>query len=205
LFAAGDRRSPLADARGRTACVQICSANLSNPVSFHVRGFESALRSPLLERFVERTTRHDGERDCSGRGTGPHPSLALGAALHASRFAPQICRTQSRFMFSGSNPGRAPRADSSVLRRELAMNIGGERGLLALTPLAGVRLRPLGHLSGGRNHRGRRGIWQKAGEPGRSAGGRQTGRLSRALPLGSSAVASSAARPFLMRSKISSR
>src|ERR1041385_3758468 len=37
--------------------------------------------------------------------------------------------------------------------------IGGERGirtlegLLALTPLAGVRLRPLGHLSGGRNHK----------------------------------------------------
>ena len=39
------------------------------------------------------------------------------------------------------------------------MNFGGERGirtlegLLALTPLAGVRLRPLGHLSGGRNHK----------------------------------------------------
>ena len=35
---------------------------------------------------------------------------------------------------------------------------GGERGirtlegLLTLTPLAGARLRPLGHLSGGRNH-----------------------------------------------------
>src|SRR6185503_2339890 len=41
----------------------------------------------------------------------------------------------------------------------LAVKSGGERGirtlegLLALTPLAGVRLRPLGHLSGGRNHK----------------------------------------------------
>ena len=45
--------------------------------------------------------------------------------------------------------------------------IGGERGirtlegLLTLTPLAGVRLRPLGHLSGGRNHNEPETGWQR--------------------------------------------
>lgn len=34
------------------------------------------------------------ERDCSRRGTVAHPSLTLGTALRASRFAPQISRTR---------------------------------------------------------------------------------------------------------------
>ena len=54
--------------------------------------------------------------------------------------------------------------------------IGGERGirtlegLLTLTPLAGVRLRPLGHLSGGRNHNDPESGWQRNTQTGVSGG-----------------------------------
>lgn len=44
--------------------------------------------------FVERARWRRGERDCSRLGTAAHPSRSLGAALCASRFAPQICRTR---------------------------------------------------------------------------------------------------------------
>jgi hypothetical protein len=55
-------------------------------------------------------------------------------------------------------------------------NFGGERGirtlegLLTLTPLAGVRLRPLGHLSGGRNHNDPESGWQRNAQMGVSGG-----------------------------------
>jgi len=78
--------------------------------------------------FVEQSRWRMGERDCSRLGTTAHPSLSLGAALRASNFAPQSCRTHACFIFEGSNPGGAPRADSDVLGRVLAVNSGGERG-----------------------------------------------------------------------------
>jgi hypothetical protein len=102
-------------ARGRTACVQICSANLSNP------GF---------------------------------------------------------FMFEGSNPSRAAARLAEHAVEELEVKFGGERGirtlegLLALTPLAGVRLRPLGHLSGGRNHKDPERFLPKKRQAGRVSRGR---------------------------------
>jgi hypothetical protein len=87
------------------------------------------------------------------------PLATLGAAQRASNFAPQSCRTRL-FELRGFESRRGNRERMATCYVEkLAVNSGGERGirtlegLLALTPLAGVRLRPLGHLSGGRNHK----------------------------------------------------
>ena len=75
-----------------------------------------------------------------------------------------------------------------IASQEQPAEIGGERGirtlegLLALTPLAGVRLRPLGHLSGGRNHK-------EPGEAGKNSARRaepQAGRTFRGERSGSS-------------------
>ena len=96
---------------------------------------------------------------------------------------------------------------SSEWRSENQGKVGGERGirtlegLLTLTPLAGVRLRPLGHLSGGRNHNEPEGGWQRTRPK-----TRQTGKVSRGALLDSSVVDRSPVPwPFLIRSKISSR
>ena len=87
-------------------------------------------------------------------GDSRSPLAALGAALRASRFALQICRTRL-FYVRGFESRRGHRERVTTCYVEgLEVNFGGERGirtlegLLALTPLAGVRLRPLGHLSG---------------------------------------------------------
>ena len=56
-------------------------------------------------------------------------------------------------MFEGSNPFEAAAKVSDSDPNDSTDKFGGERGirtlegLLTLTPLAGVRLRPLGHLS----------------------------------------------------------
>jgi hypothetical protein len=72
------------------------------------------------------------ERDCSRRGTAAHPSLTLGAALCASNFAPQSCRTHGCFMFSGSNPAMAAAHPDGSRFEESAVKSGGREGFIPL-------------------------------------------------------------------------
>ena len=133
----------------------------------HLQWFEPSLRSPrrLALRLAVAVPR--GERDCSGLGTAPRPSLRSGP--HFVR--PDLLRKSVEpglFHLRGFESRWRSRAQ--IATRFVAgfvVNIGGERGirtlegLLTLTPLAGVRLRPLGHLSGGRNHNEPESGWQR--------------------------------------------
>jgi hypothetical protein len=147
-----------------------------------------------------------GERDCSRLGTAAHPSLCSGP--HFVR-PDLLCKSVEPGLFhlrGFESPVGHRELNNDALRRELAVNFGGERGirtlegLLTLTPLAGVRLRPLGHLSGGRNHNDPESGWQRT-----ATGAYQAGKVSRGRALGSSEVDRSVPWLFLMRSKISSR
>ena len=89
-------------------------------------------------------------------GCAAHPSLTARDRLRERsgvlRGRCAAARRTLLSMFEGSNPLERPSAGTESFG-ETAQNIGGERGirtlegLLTLTPLAGVRLRPLGHLS----------------------------------------------------------
>src|SRR6478752_951932 len=122
--------------------------------------------------------------------------MTHGATPSSSKYRPNFPRN-SKLICS-------PRSATII---DDGQRIGGERGirtlegLLTLTPLAGVRLRPLGHLSGGRNHNDPESGWQRT-----RSGACQAGRVSRGRALGSSEFERSVVPwPLLMRSKISSR
>src|SRR5688572_14474921 len=101
-------------------------------------------------------------------------SMAYGATTSApcvifrlafSRSTPREELIEFRPNFRRNSPLILWRRDATIANA--GRRIGGERGirtlegLLTLTPLAGVRLRPLGHLSGGRNHNEPETGWQR--------------------------------------------
>ena len=94
------------------------------------------------------------------RGCAAHPSLTLGTAVAQALRRPAPPLSRRLVEPKGSNPAPVL-ANENKKGPEVPFyfHIGGEggirtlEGLLTLTPLAGVRLRPLGHLSGGRNHK----------------------------------------------------
>lgn len=132
---------PVGPLRGCLACSRSLG---SNPV-FHLRGFESRIpTSPAISRHRNPETLAEREGLFGLRPHPPGPRYARFNRLSA------CCRTPLS-IFEGSNLESRPLTPLhgigilKLWRRERDSN--PRRGYKPLTPLAGERLRPLGHLS----------------------------------------------------------
>ena len=93
-------------------------------------------------------------RDCSRLRRSSSASLRTAAAALRRPKSPSAILSNPLFYISGSNPRFVAVATEGSKTTKIYGNYGGEGGirtldgLLTHTPLAGARLRPLGHLSG---------------------------------------------------------
>ena len=116
-----------------------------------IGGAPGEIRTPDL--LVRSQALYPTELRAQGARILPHQLLITIPPTLSGRLV-QISRNHAKTKRISRNRALQSRAPGRTRTQESSLNMGGEggirtlEGLLTLTPLAGARLRPLGHLSG---------------------------------------------------------